>query len=192
MTTFRLEGFTELQAALDEIATKSTRVVVMRRALAQAARPMLDKAIEYAPVDTVTGGDVHLEDNIKISVRATGEVGKAAYAASMRANAGDKIAALAAMRDARRAFRAANPPAILYMGPTENIWWAHFPEFGTRPHANGGRFAGTSHPGSAPDPYMRPAFDAEAKPTIERLAPLIWSEIDKSAKRAARRAAKKG
>lgn len=44
---------------------------------------------------------------------------------------------------------------------------------------------------NAPQPFMRPAFDAEAKPTLERLGVEMWSEIDKAAKRAAKAAAKK-
>lgn len=53
---------------------------------------------------------------------------------------------------------------------------AHNQEFGNEHHG--------------PQPFMRPAFDAEAKPTLDRLGKEMWSEIDKAAKRAARRAAK--
>lgn len=185
--TFRIEGMPEIERALEGIAKQSTQVAVTRRALTQAAIPMRDLARQYAPIDQ---GD--LAANIIISLRATGEVGRAAYAASMRETGGDTAAAVTAMRGARRAFKANNPPAILYMGPTKEIWYAHFPEFGTGPRVNGGQFAGTQHPGTAPDPYLRPAFDAQAKPTIDRLAPLIMQEINKSAKRAAKKAAKKG
>lgn len=187
MTTFRLEGFPELEDALLEIAKQSTRVSITRRALQKAAAPMRDKAKRYAPIDQ---GD--LEANIIISTRATGEVGAAAYARTMRATGGDAAASVAALRDARRAFKAVNPPAILYMGPTREIFYAKFVELGTRARLNGGTFAGTQHPGTSPQPFIRPAFDSEAKPTVDRLVPLIWSEIDRSAKRAARKAAKKG
>lgn len=196
---FKLEGLPELEAALLEIAKQSTRVVVTRRALALAAQPMLSMAKLYAPI-----GDGELERSIKISTRATGEVGNAAYSKTIRTMAeaakasGESFSlenakgfAVTAMRDARRAFRAVNPPAILYLGPvTGPTFYAKFVEFGTRARLNGGVYAGTMHPGTAPQPFLRPAFDAEAKGTIDRLAPLIWSEIDKSAKRAARKAAK--
>ena len=184
MTTFRLEGFPDLERALEEVAKQSTRVAITRRALQKAAVPMRDKAKQYAPIDQ---GD--LEQSIVLSTRATGEVGRAAYAATMRGG-GDAGTALAAMRDARRAFKAINPPAILYLGPTQKAFYAKFVELGTRARLNGGAYAGTMHPGTSPQPFLRPAFDSEAKATIDRLAPLIWSEIDKSAKRAARRAAK--
>lgn len=201
MTTFRLEGFPELENALQEIAKQSTRVVVTRRALALAAQPMLSKAKLYAPID-----EGELEASIKISTRATGEVGNAAYSRTIKAMAEQAKAsgqnfslenakgfAVAAMRDARRAFRAVNPPAILYLGPVTGVaFYAKFVELGTRARINGGVYQGTMHPGTAPQPFLRPAFDSEAKATVDRLVPLIWSEIDKSAKRAARKAAKKG
>lgn len=185
--TFRLEGLDDLQKALEQIEKQSTRVTVTRRALARAAEPMRAKAAQYAPID-----DGDLSDGIKISVRATGEVGRAAYAATMRETGGDRDASLAAMRTARRTFKAVNPPAILYMGPIRELFYAKFVEFGTKPRINGGRFAGTKHPGTAPDPFMRPAFDAEAQATIDRLAPLIWEEIKKNAARVAKKRARAG
>lgn len=186
--TFRLEGLEELEAALAEVGTRSTQVAITRRALRKAAEPMRAKAEQYAPV----GETGQLSDSIKISTRAVGEVGRAAYAATMRETGGDRDAAVAAMRTARREFKGMNPPAILYMGPTRNAWYAHFVEFGTRPHINGGMFAGSEHPGTSPDPFMRPAFDSEAQGTIDRLKPLIWEEIQRHAVRMAKRAAKKG
>ncbi|MFE3839417.1 HK97-gp10 family putative phage morphogenesis protein [Pseudogemmobacter sonorensis] len=43
---------------------------------------------------------------------------------------------------------------------------------------------------NAPQPFMRPAWDAEAMPTLNRLGTEMWSEIDKQAQRAARKAAR--
>lgn len=193
--TFRIEGMRELERALEEIGTRSTQVAITQRALRRAAQPMVDMAKRYAPIDE---GD--LEASIKIGTRATGEVGRAAYAATIKQSydaakaagavwdeAAARGAAVDAMRTARRAFKAINPPAILYMGPTREIWYAKFVEFGTKPHVNGGKFAGSKHPGTAPDPFLRPAFDAEAQSTIDRLAPLIWAEIQKHTARQARR-----
>ena len=39
-------------------------------------------------------------------------------------------------------------------------------------------------------PFMRPAWDAEKRPTLERIANSLWMEIEKTAKRLARQAAK--
>jgi len=57
--------------------------------------------------------------------------------------------------------------------------YAHLVEFGTRPHQVGkgsrlskGRSSGGSHPGTAPQPFLRPAYDVkngEAKAVIERV-----------------------
>lgn len=184
--TFRLEGMEDLEQALAEVAKQSTRVAITRRALRKAAAPMLEKAKRYAPIDTGK-----LEASIKISTRAKGEVGRAAYAQTMQSG-GTRQEAVAAMRTARRNFKAENPPAILYLGPAQNAWHAHFIEFGTRPHTNAGMYAGSQHPGTAPDPFMRPAFDSEAHATIDRLKPLLWEEIQKHAARMAKRAARGG
>ena len=73
------------------------------------------------------------------------------------------------------------------LGPTTAGWHGHFVEFGTGPHRNGGKFAGSRHPGTAPEPFLRPAFDSEARPTIDRLAPLIWDGIQRNAARMPKR-----
>lgn len=61
-------------------------------------------------------------------------------------------------------------------------------------------FVGTSDPagvqqefGNAnhgPQPALRPAWDQEAVPTLDRLGKELWAEFDKSVKRAERKAAK--
>lgn len=42
----------------------------------------------------------------------------------------------------------------------------------------------------APDPFMRPAFDAEAVGTIDRVGKGLWPEIEKTAARRARKLAR--
>jgi hypothetical protein len=39
-------------------------------------------------------------------------------------------------------------------------------------------------------PFLRPAFDAEAGPSLDRLKPILASEIDKAVSRRAARAAR--
>ena len=58
---------------------------------------------------------------------------------------------------------------------------------GPDPAAWNQEFGNVNH---GPQPFARPAFDAEANPTLERLGPLLWAEIDKSLRRAAAKAAK--
>lgn len=53
-------------------------------------------------------------------------------------------------------------------------------------------FGNSRHPAQ---PWLRPAWDAEKKPTLDRIANSLWYEIDKSARREAakaRRLAAKG
>nr|WP_280517722.1 HK97-gp10 family putative phage morphogenesis protein [Falsirhodobacter halotolerans] len=184
----KLDGVKELQAAMEQIAVKSTRTAVMRRALTKAAEPMRAKAELFAPRRF---GD--LADAIQISARSVGEVGNAAYSAFMKDAAMDakslgttfdaasaKAGALDAMISARREAKArgVNPAVAIYMGPvvSAGVFYAVFQEFGTKHHT--------------PDPFMRPAFDAEAGPTIERVKPLLRQEIDKAVARIAKRAAR--
>ena len=41
-----------------------------------------------------------------------------------------------------------------------------------------------------PQPYMRPAFDSQKENAVKKLGPALWSEIEKVAARAAKKAAK--
>lgn len=50
-----------------------------------------------------------------------------------------------------------NGAAMVTAGDTENRV-AHLVEYGTAPHKNGGIFAGTEHPGTAPQPFFWPAY----------------------------------
>jgi HK97 gp10 family phage protein len=42
-------------------------------------------------------------------------------------------------------------------------FYARFVEFGTAPHENGGEFAGTQHPGTAPQPFFYGPFRSNKK-----------------------------
>ena len=58
---------------------------------------------------------------------------------------------------------------------------------GPLPSAHQQEFGNENH---AAQPFMRPAWDAEAMPTLDRLGNLMAAEIAANAKRAAKRAAK--
>ena len=58
---------------------------------------------------------------------------------------------------------------------------------GPLPSAHNQEFGNEHH---APQPFLRPAWDAEGGKTLERLGGLMWSEIEAQAKRAAKRAAR--
>lgn len=185
--TFSIDGLKELEAALEQIPKRATQVATMRRALSKAAEPMRDAAKSYVS----TSGDGDLEDGIRIGTRVRSEAGNVAYHKTLRSG-GDKGQAVQAMRDARRAAKASglNPAIVLFMGPSETAFYAKWVEYGTGPRVQ--KTTGKSTGRAMPEPFMRPAFDKEAKPTLDRIKPLLWQEIQRSVARAARKAAKNG
>lgn len=174
----KLEGFNELEAALAQIEKKATAKAVMRRALRNAALPVAEKANAMAQI----GPTGRLSESVIVGTKVKNEAGKAAYAKVMRAG-GTKGDALAALKSARKG----NSTVEMFIGPVVQAFYARFVEFGTAPRINGGKFAGTQHPGTAPQPFMRPAWDSEQQATLDRIGAEMWSEIRKAAARAANR-----
>lgn len=76
----------------------------------------------------------------------------------------------------RKMFGSMKHAVEMYVG-TGPLKHAHLQEFGTAHHA--------------PQPFMRPAWDAEAVPTLARIGTIMGGEITKTAKRAAIRAARR-
>jgi hypothetical protein len=75
----------------------------------------------------------------------------------------------------RKMFRDDRAAVEMFVGPgPDSAAWNQ--EFGNVNHG--------------PQPFARPAFDAEAQPTLDRLGPILWAEIHKSFQRAAAKAAK--
>lgn len=60
---------------------------------------------------------------------------------------------------------------------------------GPLPSAHNQEFGNEHH---AAQPFMRPAWDTEGEPTLDRLGPLMWAEVEGQAKRAARTRTRKG
>lgn len=52
--------------------------------------------------------------------------------------------------------QASENQALVTAGNPE-VRHGHLVEFGTKPHENGGQFAGTQHPGTEPRPFLAPA-----------------------------------
>lgn len=50
------------------------------------------------------------------------------------------------------------------------VRYAHLVEFGTAPHLNGGRFAGSQHPGTAAKPFFFPAYRANRRRVKARIS----------------------
>jgi HK97 gp10 family phage protein len=62
-----------------------------------------------------------------------------------------------------------------------DAFYARFIEFGTAPHVNGGRFAGSQHPGTSAQPFFYPAYRATRKRAKSR----VTRAVNKAAKRIA-------
>lgn len=183
--TAKVTGFKELEAALQQLDKAATRKATAKRALVRAGEPVAAKARSLAPVD-----DGVLSGNIVVSAKIKGEAGKAAYAQTMRKTAGNKVMANKAMRDARREAKGTMPPVMMFVGPTTRVYHAHLVEFDTAPHINGGKFAGTKHPGTKAQPFMRPAWDATSGTALDLIGDTLREEIMKAVARQSKRKAK--
>ena len=183
--TAKVHGLKELEASLKLLDKNATKRTVLRNTLKKAGEPVAEAMRSAAPVD-----DGQLAANIEVSTKIKGEAGKAAYAKTMRKTSGDKALARKTLRDARRAVKGTLPPVMMFIGPTVKAPHAHLVEFGTAPHISGGMFSGAQHPGTAPQPFVRPAWDQGKDATLKRIREEMRSEIGKALKRQAKRQAK--
>lgn len=207
-TTVKMVGFKELDAALGEFK-KATARTITRRALTKAAEPMREKAAQLAPVARTRGGGL-LSKSIIVSPKLKNEAGASAYAGALKSGL-SKGAAVMAKRDAQR-IAAGGALAVIYVGPSARSRAARvgtLQEFGVKPHlirprknSKLGRLSFTDgdaramptivhHPGHAPHPFMRPAFEATKDLVLSSIAATMREEIDKAAARARKRALRK-
>lgn len=164
-----VSGMAALEQALAQLP-KATARNVLKRTLNMAAEPIADEARRLVPVKTG-----NLYNSIAVSARIKNKVGNAEYSAAMRAGLG-KAAAGAALRAARRANKGNNPSfAEVFVGPARGkgvIRYAHIVEFGSND--------------TAPDPYMRPAWDAKKREALEIIKGELRSQIILAARRVGR------
>ncbi|WP_315924834.1 HK97-gp10 family putative phage morphogenesis protein [Mesorhizobium sp. SP-1A] len=167
-TALKIEGLAELQRGLEQFK-KSTQRGILERALKRAAKPIVDAAKTAAPVRTGA-----LRKSIGMEV-IRHNAGKAAFAEAMRGGASKEEAAIAA-RGANRAAAGQGASATVRVQATAPH--AIFAEFGTR------------HSGA--QPFMGPALRQGERSVPRDIAADLKIEMEKSAKRIAARAAKKG
>lgn len=167
-----LEGAKELDRALEQLPRASARTTLVR-VLRRSGQEIAEDARARAPRDTG-----RLAESISVSTKLKNPVGKAEFAAAMRAGLG-KAAAVGAMRDARRAAGAAGLTSFadMYVGPSTRGPHGHFLEFGTSK--------------MQPQPFMRPAWQATKDRALDIIKRDLWLEIQKTAARVAKRAAAK-
>jgi HK97 gp10 family phage protein len=163
-------GLKQLEAQLGRLS-KAAGKAALRRGLAKAAAPLVTRMRGAAPEDE---GD--LREAIVASPRSTlprsSDVGKAAFAAAMRAGAG-RAQASVALRDALRE-NGGVPAVQLFVGVSGRpASVAHLYEFGS-----------SRQPAR---PYARPAWDTDQQDMLDRIRAELKAEIDKSIARATRR-----
>lgn len=166
--TVSVSGLIELDKALGELP-KATGRNVLRRTLNKAAQPIVDEAKRLVPVSTGA-----LRDSITASTRVKNKTGNAEYASAMRAGLG-KDAARSALLAARRANKGQGSFAETFVGPARGggvIRYAHIVEFGSND--------------TAPQPYMRPAWDSTKDQVLGVIKGELANEIIKAARRVGR------
>lgn len=166
--TVSVDGLKELDAALGMLP-KATARNVLKRTLNKAAQPVVEEAKRLTPVRTGK-----LRDSIMSSTRVKNKTGNAEYSAAMRAGLG-KDAARSALLAARKANKGQGSFAETFVGPARGggvIRYAHIVEFGSND--------------TAPQPFMRPAWDATQGKVLSIIKDELGNEIIKAARRVGR------
>lgn len=166
-TTLKVEGLNELEVALLELP-KSTQGNVLKRAAAIPAADFADHAANLAPK-----GRPLLAAEIKVAKPKIINPGTAAFAAAMREGS-TRAEAAAAARAANKAAGGKGRSVVTHVGPTKRAFHGSLQEFGTRHHA--------------PQPFMRPTWDALKHSMLGTIADVLAAEIEKARKRLARKA----
>lgn len=163
--SMELSGFGELEKELERLS-KPAGKAALRRSLKKSAEPMAAIARSLAPDDPKTGG-YDLAKSIAVSTRLS----------------------RSAKKQHRKMFRDDRASVEMFVGAGP-LPQAVYSEFGIAPHMNAGKFAGTMHPGTAPQPFMRPAWDEDSRALLDRLGKYLWSEIETTIARAERKVAR--
>ncbi len=157
-------------SGLDRFNRKAARLpaairAAIREALDEASREIVEAQKRAAP-------------------RKTGALAK-----SITRTFGDDSPAYAAFRSASRRLtgsrrRAGDDPDLQVRITAGNsaVRYAHLVEFGTAPHVNDGRFAGTQNPGAPARPFFFPAYRLRRRGIRGRVA----RKVNKAIKRTAR------
>lgn len=131
--------------------------VEIRQAMEQSANEIVALAKSLAPVDS---GDLQMSISWTWGEAPKGAIVLGRVKSGATASGNMKITVFAGGGDA---------------------YYARMIEFGTAPHLNGGRFAGSKHPGSAAQPFFYPAYRAVRKRAKGR----VTRAVNKAAKRIA-------
>lgn len=157
----KTEGLSRLQRKLGALP-KELRSAV-RQALAESADDMVGMMKNLAPVSP-SGQRGWPPGMLRESIVATfGDGSAPKYAAFRR-------------RNGRRgnAVKSNDPDlSVTITAGNETVRYAHLVEFGTKPHVNKGKFAGTMHPGTQAQPFFYPSYRAQVRPAKRRITRAI-------------------
>lgn len=84
---------------------------------------------------------------------------------SIKVDHGDVVPELYNKSRARRVEKDPELAAVIHV----DEFYAAFREFGTSPHINQGKFAGTENPGTPAQPYFWPSYRSQKKQAIARI-----------------------
>lgn len=135
------------------IKLKEQTAEQIRPAMAQAAQSVVDMMQRQVPVDS---GD--LRESIGWTF---GDKPKYAQAVSRQSVGGLTV--------------------TIFAGNTK-VRYAHLVEFGTAPHAQGGMFEGTEHPGTNAQPFFYPSWRASRKAVKAALRKAIKEAVRNAVK----------
>lgn len=166
-------GLQSLQTKLKKVPQEARSAI--KQALAESADDIVATMKNLAPVSesgsrssTGTWQPGALRDSI-VATFGDGDVPK--YAAFRQKRRGSKRRIVAKDPDLSVTITAGN----------DFVRYAHLVEFGTAPHTNGGRFAGSRHPGTAAQPFFYPGYRAHKKSVRAKVS----RAINRSAKKVA-------
>lgn len=166
-------GGKELEAAFAQLKDGATKRRTALRALQKAAEIIRDRAKELAPDDPATGTGKYLRESIK--------VGKAKGYAQKDENSGSRVTTFVGIDGSvlppKPSSRRKNKKGQSKDGGGVAVY-SIMVENGT-----------ATHPAQ---PYMRPAWEQTKDQALQAIIDITRAEIDATAARAARRAAKKG
>ncbi len=135
----------------------------IKQALAEGADEITDMQKRLAPVST-RGNHGNPPGALRDSIKQTWGGGRERYS-SLNAYGGSGDPDL----------------TVRISAGNSKVRYAHLVEFGTAPHVNGGKFAGTLNPGSKAQPFFYPPYRALSK----RVKSRITRATNKAAKKVA-------
>lgn len=162
-------GLQSLQAKLKKMPAEARSAI--KQALAESADEIVGTMKNLAPVSK-SGTRGWPPGMLRDSIVATFGDGTAPKYSAFRQR----------KRNSKRVINAGDPDlSVTITAGNEDVRYAHLVEFGTAPHVNGGKFAGSQNPGSAAQPFFYPGYRAHKKKVRAR----ITRAINRSAKKVA-------